>query len=161
MKGTPYLVRYQLDLERMTVHQRQIISSHKPASKMAAANHFDFPQINERFRFHRYCYVYGVAMRSDGKHLGHMSLVKKDLCGGKKDKVVQGRGLYFQEPQFVARPNAVAEDDGALIVFITDGVKKRSYVAIYDALTMELDNKAILPTILPFSLHGSYFPGQL
>jgi beta-carotene 15,15'-monooxygenase/beta,beta-carotene 9',10'-dioxygenase len=46
-----------------------------------------------------------------------------------------------------------------LVVPVLDGVRKESYLAIIDAVTMETSNKAVLPTYVPFNLHGRFFDG--
>ena len=164
IKGSPRLVRYNINLQKGTVRRRHLRTKDNLTKRNAhlyPVNRFDFPVINPKFRFERYCYVYGVAMRSDRHHIADNSLVKKDLCGGRKDRVVHLPDHYFQEPQFVPRPNTVAEDDGILIVLALDGRKKQSYIAIYDARYMVRINIAWLPTVVPFSLHGNFFPGQI
>jgi carotenoid cleavage dioxygenase-like enzyme len=159
IKGVPHLVRYKLNLKNGSVRRRHL--GKKKPRRLYPASHFDFPVINPEFRFQQYCYVYGVASRSDRKNVANTSLVKKDLCTHGKDRVINIPNHYFQEPQFIPRPNSVAEDDGILIVMAADGQTEKSYVAIFDAQTMVQINKAWLPTIIPFSLHGSFFPGQM
>lgn len=156
--GNPILARYKFNLKTLTVRRMRIREA-RPRT-LYPVDHFDFPQINDNFRFRHYCYVYGVSLRSDKQNLACIRLVKKDLCGGHEDKYVDLPNHYFHEPHFVARPNSSKEDDGILLVLGLDGVKRSSYIAVYDARTMIQINIAWLPTPIPFSLHGNYFPGQ-
>ncbi len=122
-------------------------------------NHFDFPVINEEYRYKPYCYTYGVGMRSDGEVMGDFRLVKKDVCDvkGDGDTFWHQDNHYPSEPWFVPLPDAKLEDDGYLLSIILDGEKEQSYLAIFDAKTLTMINYSYLTFPIPFPLHGRYF----
>jgi len=116
---------------------------------------FDFPTINEKFRGRRYCYAYGVVAID----YAFNALVKKSLCedAPEKDRVYRIPNNYYSEANFVANPDAKAEDDGVLVTIGYDGVKSRSYLLLLDAMTFEPLNYAYSPHRIPYSFHGNFF----
>ena len=48
-------------------------------------NTFDLPTINEKFRYKRYCYAYGMVMKGDGLSVSNFKLVKKNVCDDDQD----------------------------------------------------------------------------
>ncbi|XP_046347129.2 carotenoid isomerooxygenase-like [Haliotis rufescens] len=118
----------------------------------------DMPAINENYRARPYCYAYGIVLKKDNVTLSKIALVKKDLCKQNGDKVWYVPYHYPSEAWFVPNPRGKAEDDGVLMLPILDGVRRTTYLAVLDARTMELTNRADLPTVIPFSLHGRFFP---
>ena len=121
------------------------------------ASHFEMPVINEDFRHRRHCYIYGIATKTDGRHLATNALVKKDVCRPGRDRAWSKPNHYVSEPHFVPRPNSIREDDGTLICIILDGENKLSYVGIFNPETMELETVGYLPHIVPTLLHGHFF----
>ena len=93
LNSTPVLARYKLNMRTGNIKHMRIRKA-RPKS-FYPVDHFDFPCMNEKYRFQKYCYVYGVSMRSDKKNLAALSLIKKDLCGGKRDKFVYLKNHYF------------------------------------------------------------------
>jgi carotenoid cleavage dioxygenase-like enzyme len=87
--------------------------------------------------------------------------VKKDLCNENNDKYWFVENHYSVEAWFVPSPNKNSEDDGILVVPVLDGVRKESYLAIIDAVTMETSNKAVLPTYLSIHCHVLYHDALL
>jgi len=65
---------------------------------------------------------------------------------------------YVHEAVFVPRPDSKEEDDGILLVPILDGTTRKNYLYILDAKTMKATNKAELPTLVPYTFHGHFFP---
>lgn len=124
------------------------------------ANKLDMPTINEHYRYRKYCFVYGVVLKWDDGRLSRIAIVKKDLCGLNRDRKWFVPNHYPAESWFVPFPSYKAkhEDDGYLLVPVLDGVKKTSYIAFIDARTMVTTHRAYLPTAVPFSLHGRFFP---
>lgn len=131
----------------------------EPSAKVPYSAKIDMPAINEKYRYQKYCYVYGITLKYDNISLSSIAVVKKNLCGEKdKDAAWTLKGHYPVEPWFIASPGATEEDDGVLMVPIIDGYNGTSYLAILDTKTMDIVNKAYLPTVLPYSLHGRFFP---
>ena len=120
-------------------------------------NKFDMPSINENYLYRKYCVVYGLAPKADGKCFANTTLVKKNMCGNNQDMYWNEPYHYPSEPTFVPRPNAVDEDDGILLDVILDGKKRKSYIGIFDAKTMKRVNKGYLPVHIPYVLHGRFF----
>ena len=90
-------------------------------------------------------YVY-LTIKADLSSSSNLKLVKKNVCNSSCDLFWFKPNHYPSEPTFIPRPNAVEEDDGILVDIILDGEKGKSYVAIFDAQTMKVVNKAYLPT---------------
>ena len=149
LKSKPEITRYILHLNNGTVSRKTF--PNKPG--MDIASNLDFPVINEKFRYRRYCNVYGVHPNG----IEDMILLKKDLCNHEKDLMWSVPNHYPGEPWFVADPNGTAEDDGLVLDVVLDGNKERSYLAIFDAKTMKMINRAYLPNFIPFGLHGRLF----
>lgn len=149
------LKRYVIDIKTESVgvhnfeHSESVPFSHK----------LDMPVINENYRHVNYCNIYGIVLKSDETRLSNISIVKKNICGHPDmDKSWHIDGHYPVEPWFVSNPDGTEEDDGYLMVPVIDGPGGRSYLAILDAKDLRLTNKAYLPTIVPYNLHGRFFP---
>ena len=65
------------------------------------------------------------------------------------------------EPIFVARPGAEAEDDGWLLVLVNDGEAARTGLYVYDAREMEPVAIAWLNGVIPYGLHGTWADGEV
>ena len=148
------LVRITIDLETETAELKR----HNTTPGVEFVNTLDLPAINENFRFSKLCYVYGVAMKTDGVNVGTQALVKKDLCKPGADKAWHQQHHYPHEPWFIPDPQGVQEDDGLLFSLLFDGVKKQSFLGIFDPHNMELINRANMPEIVNFNPHGHFFP---
>lgn len=147
------LRRYLINVKKRTVIYKPVTVT----PTVPFANYLDLPTINERYRYKDYCFVYGNVLKIDNVTLCRMAIVKKDMCSDNGDKFWHIPHHYPAEAWFVPKPGATSEDDGHLLVPILDGEHKQSYLAVIDAVTMETINKAILPTIVPFNLHGRFF----
>lgn len=148
------LKRYEINVETQSV----VLQTFETTSEIPFAANIDMPTINEKFRFKNYCKVYGIVLKKDNITLSKISIAKKDLCGQpEKDAEWFEEGHYPVEAWFVATPGGEEEDEGLLLVPVLDGFKKQTYLAMIDARTMKIVNRAYLPTIVPFSLHGRLF----
>ncbi|XP_069114359.1 beta,beta-carotene 15,15'-dioxygenase-like [Argopecten irradians] len=153
------LKRYVIDLERNKVRVRKFPTS----AKYPAANKFDMPIINEKYRSLKYCYAYGLVAKFDNRQYSRTALVKKDLCGNGKDRVWFIPNHYPAEAWFIPFPANHTymygnEDSGYLLAPVLDGERNASYLAIIDASTMTTFSKAYLPTRVPLTFHGRFFP---
>ena len=149
LSSRPEIMRYIVHLNNGTV-TRQTFPS-KP--RMDIVTKLDFPVINEKNRYRRYCNLYGVHSRG----VEGVILVKKNLCNHMKDLMWSVPNHYPSEPWFLENLNATAEDDGLLLDVVLDGNKGKSYLAVFDAKTMTMINRAYLPNFIPCSLHGRLF----
>ena len=145
--------RYTLHLNNLTV----VPSKFRNKLGLLFMDHFDFPAINENYRYKKYCVFYGQATKSDDVSFSKFKLIKKNICDSRKDMYWERRNHYPSEPTFISRPCAVREDDGVVISIILDGRRGQSYVGVFDAKTMKLLSKAYLPTVVPFLFHGRHF----
>ena len=147
------IVRYVINVKSRTVRKQTDFNSRR---NLTFTNRLDFPTINENYRHRKHCYVYGVVLMMDNINLANTSLVKKDMCKG-RDKFWAVPNHFASEAVFVASPGAAAEDDGVLLTVVLDGHGTgSSYLAVLDAKTMKLLSKAILPSVIPFTLHGQF-----
>ena len=109
------------------------------------------------YRSTHYCFMYGVAPKTDNKTLTKGAIVKRDLCGKGRDAYWMPPQQYPVEPVFVGRPGANDEDDGVVLVPMLDGPNKRSYMAVLNATDLRPLTTAQLPTVVPYNLHGRFF----
>ncbi|XP_076461782.1 uncharacterized protein LOC143294236 [Babylonia areolata] len=152
------LQRFHVDLLTGLVTRMRLTPPRGPAF----VNFLDMPTINESRRSRHYCFVYGVAVKTDNVTLSRVAVVKRDLCGTGGDRSWAPPHHYPVEPVFIPRPGrGVAEDEGVVLVPMIDGPSRRSYLAILDARDLSLMTSADLPTLLPYSLHGRFFPDLL
>ncbi|OWF40494.1 carotenoid isomerooxygenase-like [Mizuhopecten yessoensis] len=150
--------RYVIDLENNNA--TMITFETNESNGIRCAHKLDMPTINENYRYKDYCFVYGVVLKWDDVRLSRIAIVKKDLCGQNRDRMWFVPNHYPTEAWFVPFPSYKAknEDDGYLLVPVLDGTKKNTYLAFIDARTMTTTHRAYLPTPVPFSLHGRFFP---
>ena len=148
------LKRYEIDVGAKSM----TMQTFKPSISVPYAANIDMPTLNENYRFKHYCKVYGIVLKKDNITLSKISIAKKDLCGNiETDSEWFEEGHYPVEAWFVPSPDGKEEDDGFLLVPVLHGYKRQTYLAIIDAKTMKIVNRAYLPTVVPFSLHGRFF----
>lgn len=149
----PSLRRYKIDLKGKKITPVSVAVN----PRVPQANTLDLPTINEQYRSKPYCYVYGVAFKSDFKTWGNFSFVKKDMCNSTGDLSWSLPGHYPMEGWFVPHPNGSAEDDGVLMVPVFNGNNEKAYLMILDPKTMKPVTTAYLPVSLLFHFHGRFF----
>lgn len=153
------LQRYEVDLATNRV-QRIHLTPPTPAF----IDYLDMPGINEKLQSRPYCFVYGLALKIDNVSLSRTAIVKRDMCGGQRDRYWHVESHYPVEPLFLPDPRPGEdgeereEDEGLVLVPMIDGLAGRSYMAVLDARNLSLVSSADLPTLLPYSLHGRFFP---
>ncbi|XP_076083227.1 beta,beta-carotene 15,15'-dioxygenase-like [Mytilus galloprovincialis] len=148
--------RFAIDLKTPYVDAR----SFKPSKIVPYSNNLDMPAINENYRHVKYCFAYGLVVKADHVNYDKWALVKKDVCehGGDLSWIIDNH--YPSEPWFVPTLNGKKEDDGILMTHVFDGIRKESYLVLINAVTMKTISKANLPTNVPFSTHGRFFPDE-
>ena len=115
----------------------------------------EFPRINYlRCNTQPYAYVYGI--HASKTHDYFDSLIKITIETG-EHLLWQEPGCYTSEPVFIAKPDSQTEDDGLIASMILDTNNKTTFLLLLDATTFEEVGRAIVPTMLPFSMHGNYF----
>ncbi len=150
------VTRFTIDLNEGTIRQ----SFFETSPSLKYIDHLDMPNINEKYRHRKYCYVYGLSLRSDGVNLSNTTIVKKNVCEAGRDAAWYELNHYPTEPWFEARPGAQSEDDGILLSLVLDGEKRASYLGMWDAKTLRLINRCYVPKRIPFTLHGEFFPAH-
>jgi beta,beta-carotene 9',10'-dioxygenase len=138
------LSRYRIKLDGSGVTREDIGGDVSP----------ELPRINyarNNMRDYRWMYATGNA---GGEWVDQ--LVKMDVTTG-ESKTWSEPGCYPGEPVFVHRPDATAEDDGAILSVVLDANAERSFLLILDAGTFEEVARAEAPHHIPFGFHGQYF----
>lgn len=116
----------------------------------------ELPTINPAYATARYRYFYSLPNR------GHSTL----LDGLAKTDLDTRETLYWDNPRghtpgeavFVARPHALAEDDGVLLTVVLDGYGKNSYLLCLDARTMKELGRAECEWAIAHGFHGIHAP---
>lgn len=111
----------------------------------------EFPQLNPQVTGRKARYGYWL-----GK--GGTDLVKFDLQTGKRlMRPMPGRS---SEPQFVARPNAKAEDDGWVVSLAYNEATQKGELVVLDAGSFDSEPVArvLLPVRVPFGFHALWVP---
>ncbi|MFJ7062583.1 carotenoid oxygenase family protein [Streptomyces microflavus] len=157
--GPPALARWTIAPHRGAVTE-QIMSDYS----------VEWPRINQKLagRSHRYGWFGGTGPtslrlsddvdRDRGGSFEPGPLVKFDTTTGEASTHKFGTGRVTQEPTFVARPGAEAEDDGWILSVVHDGNTDRSELVVLDAADMQTAPVARvhLPRRVPFGFHGNW-----
>ncbi len=120
-----------------------------------AETSLEFPRIH--YRHHagrRYRYVYGAGNERRGNFIDQ--LVKLDLERGAAFFWHED-GCYPGEPVFVAAPEGMTEDDGAVLSVVLDTRRGGSFLLVLDAASFRELARAEAPHPIPFGFHGNYF----
>ena len=115
---------------------------------------FEFPNINPAYQGKPYSYAYLV--KNVFKTKG--SVIKLNVVDGSVIEKKMPTGMFPTEPYFVSSPNATKEDDGIVLVSGIDGQKKKGFIHIFNASTMEVITHGTAPKPLLFGLHSRFYP---
>ena len=140
----PTLYRWTVDPVRRTVRQEQLDD-----------RTMEFPRVASSVSTRRHRYGYGAGV---GEGFSAGDLIKHDLDKETVEVHALGPGRGSSEPDFVARNDAVSEDDGWLMSYVYDAATDRSELIILDArdLTAEPVARVLLPQRVPFGFHGNW-----
>jgi beta,beta-carotene 9',10'-dioxygenase len=69
----------------------------------------------------------------------------------------QEANCYPGEPVFVAAPEAIAEDAGAVLSVVFDSQIGTSFLLVLDGQPFEEIARIRLPQHIPFGFHGQFF----
>jgi carotenoid cleavage dioxygenase-like enzyme len=114
----------------------------------------EFPRINAHFTGKKYNYFYAVKFTSTGN-----GLIKYNHTG-LKNLIWFEPGCYANEPIFIARPGTNVEDDGVILSIINDLQTNKSFLLVLNAINFEEIARITVPYLLPFGLHGQFFPTE-
>jgi len=155
LDGTPHpnnmtkIMRYTLDMADWTLKEGP-----KDLIPDTELNHsFEFSNINPSYLGKKYKFGYFShnVFKLDG------AVVKVNVDTGETIQKKLPNGLFPTEPIFVARPGAVDEDDGVVVMSGIDGGKEKGYVIIYNAKTMEVLFHATAPRKTLFGVHSKFY----
>jgi len=117
-------------------------------------NSFEFSNINPAYQSKPYKYAY---MTQNVFKL-HGAMIKLNVDDGTIIRKELPNGLFPSEPIFVARPNAVQEDDGVVLMSGIDGGRSKGFLMVYNASNMEVLLHATAPKLSLFGVHSKFFP---
>ncbi|XP_053387890.1 carotenoid isomerooxygenase-like [Mercenaria mercenaria] len=146
---TTDISRITISLSGMSARMRSLRANGKPPTA------FEMPNINYDYYGKKYTYAY-LAKNFDRRDQN--AITKLNVDTGVEIEFVLPEGMFVQEPQFVARPGAVFEDDGVILAQGVDGRKHKAFMVIVDAGTMMLIGYVTAPDIALFGLHNRFFP---
>ncbi|HEX2977677.1 MAG TPA: carotenoid oxygenase family protein [Candidatus Babeliales bacterium] len=131
------LIRFSINLKNKNV-----------AKNILSQNSVELPRINPLFKTKHYRYIYAMGA-------GFSSIQKVDT---ESERIIEWKanGCCPTEPVFIPRPHEKKEDDGVLITQVLDTINCKSFILILDAHNLHEIGRAVLPSIVPFSLHGLY-----
>lgn len=120
----------------------------------------EFPRMNPAWigRKSRYSYHQVIPYEIPATFEG---LVKYDLETGRQWRYDYGPGVFGSESPFAARAGGTEEDDGYVMMFVTDVNRWSSEVHVFDAQRIE-DGPVCrlgLPTRVPAGFHAAWMPG--
>lgn len=138
------LVRWALDLQSGRLSETQL-----------AEQSVEFPRLNDSRVGQNYRFGYTAQFTAD---LKFGSAYKHDLISGETLTHDFGLGRATMEPVFVAKANAIAEDEGWLLSYVYDQNTNRTDVVILDAQDFEAAPVATihLPVRVPYGFHGNW-----
>ncbi|KAK6440866.1 hypothetical protein LTR95_002908 [Oleoguttula sp. CCFEE 5521] len=149
---TSHLVRYRL--EQIAVREK---STDRPASakRTMAVISGDLPRINPHYALKPHRYVYTALSRGKSSFLDGIG--KTDMQNGTTTIWEEARHTPG-EPIFVARPGAVNEDDGVILVVVFDGDASKSYLLCLDAQNLTEVARATVDGPVGLGFHGLHLP---
>mmetsp|Transcript_10997 Transcript_10997/g.17939 ORF Transcript_10997/g.17939 Transcript_10997/m.17939 type:complete len:167 (+) Transcript_10997:355-855(+) len=108
-------------------------------------------------------YVFATAGCDPNKSAPPQGLIKLDLQQGTETKWTPPPHEFIGEVVFASKKNAAAdadEDDGYLLSYLWDGLAKEAFLVVFDAkdVTKGPISRIILPTNVPYGLHGCFVP---
>jgi carotenoid cleavage dioxygenase-like enzyme len=121
----------------------------------------EFPVVNLDYAAKKTRWSYHVAMSSDQLQK-FKGLFKYDLQAGDAKEYMFAPGMFGSEPAYAPRINAKSEDDGYVIVFVTDENSGASECQVIDAQNFEAGPVARvqIPARIPAGFHGTWARGD-
>jgi len=121
----------------------------------------EFPVVNLDYAAKKSRWSYHVAMSSDQLQK-FKGLFKYDLQSGDAKEYMFELGMFGSEPAYAPRINAKSEDDGYVIVFVTNENTGASECQVIDAQNFEAGPVARvqIPARVPAGFHGTWARGD-
>ena len=161
LRATPFneipinrLKRFTLDLAEGDA--RAAVTQRTPRPRAV-----EFPCIGNVAPRKPHSLVYTACAASADSNNPFQGVSRTDMVTGEERAHFPGPRRFTNEPIFVARPGAEAEDDGWLLVLVNDGEAARTGLYVYDAREMEPVAIAWLNGVIPYGLHGTWADGEV
>jgi carotenoid cleavage dioxygenase-like enzyme len=135
-------VRYRVDLESNHVDRSVLHDCGMELPRVAR------PDVGRQHR-----YAYGQSTHHEDAN----GLVKLD-CETGAIREWHEPSVFVEEPIPLRRPDATADDDGVVVATALDAERERTVLLVFDAATLEVRARAVLPHAEPFGFHGRFFP---
>ncbi|CAG7659415.1 unnamed protein product [Allacma fusca] len=118
----------------------------------------ELPAVNESFKRKKNRYYWASGLTSETEFRNCICKVDTET---KETKLWRKDAQVFGEPVYIPRPGSTKEDDGVLMVPMTD-TRDQYPDCLYflEADTMELMGKASFPIRVPPSIHGLFIEGS-
>ena len=150
------LMRYTLDLSASPV---QRAAGAGITAERVIQRPLEFPCVASSVVGTPYAHSYGCAAAIDHPvKWGPAQTIVKVTNGEEAAVWAPGPRCFTQEPVFVARPGATAEDDGWLLALVWNAERERTQLVILDAQRVAAGPVATITLrhAVPFGLHGSW-----
>ncbi len=117
----------------------------------------EFPAINQSFTGQRNRFSYQMHIADEPTML-HDGLYRYDLDTGASTTYWFGPGRWGTEAAFAPRPGATEEDDGYVVLYVTDAATHRTDVEILDARDIAAGPvcRLRLPVRIPLGFHATW-----
>lgn len=126
----------------------------------------EFPRINDRHTGQAYQFIYSTLLTYPAeKDLlldTYNAIIKYDASSHSESIHDFGKHALVGEPVFIPRSHAQKEDDGYIILFVYDKIRRASECVLLSAERIEEEPLARiqLPRRIPQGLHGSWMAGK-
>lgn len=149
MKGKKGNYRFPGLIRRFIIHP----GKKRAYQKIIHNGNYEWPFINLKKRCYPYQTLY-TASPKEGDFFWS-KVCKIDIKSGKEDIWTFPDDVYSSEPVFVPKKSK-KDDEGYILTQGYDGIKKKSFLAVFDAQRINNGPLAIvrLKTHVPFSFHG-------
>lgn len=138
-----HLMRYRINPDSNTISRTRLYDGA-----------MEMPRVARSVIGRRHRYAYGQVTDRTGAN----GLVKVD-CETGTAREWWKRSVYIEEPIPVQHPDADTEDEGVVLVTALNLQRERTELMIFDAATLDVQARAILPHAEPFGFHGRFFQG--
>lgn len=154
-KGVARFVRYRISPDAELEHATAAVS--KKVEKLFVGPSLEMPRINyDAYNTKPYNFVYGIDDISPMCKAKRRDLVKFNIKTSQR-VVWSEAGCFAGEPVFIAKPGAIAEDDGVIVSVVLDTNAKRSFLLVLDAVRFKELARCYVPHHIPFGFHGNFF----
>jgi len=155
-------------LERITLTPKDATSTNFiVTTKRLSDTQVEFPSVNPRAGCRKHRFVYASCGSDPSSSTPVQGVVKIDTETGTEVKWMPQRHEFLGENIFVPRDRSnsktapIIEDDGYVFSFLFNGKERTTEFVIFDAQNVAAGpiSRLMLPTMVPFGLHGSFAPG--